>query len=204
MSAFSLAATHPAHLVVGAAPDVRALVHVGVSGIGAGDVEASLRLWTPRGASVAVVRERAPALCDLRERAVRVDSRTIACAAGRWTDGAREYELVIALPPGRDGDAIRAARLTVIVDGEIAGRVPIPVTWTDDDSLVPTRRPDGRPPLTRSIGSELPTGRSPAPRHTLGLPPPVAPYCRSCELGGADGDRFCERCGTALGDAQKS
>jgi len=204
VSAFSLAAIHPAHMLVGAAPDVRALVHVRVSGIGAGGVDASLQLWTPRGATVAVLGERAPALCDLRKRAVRVDDRTIACAAGRWPDGAREYEFVIALPPGRAGDEILAARLAVIVDGEIVGRAPIPVTWTEDETLVASPRPDGGASVTPSVLAELPTDRSLASRHALGMQPSFTPCCPACDLRAADGDRFCERCGAALGDAQKS
>jgi hypothetical protein len=205
VSAIALSAVHPAHMLAGAACDVRALVHVRVSGTGAGDVDASLQLWTPRGATIAVFCERAPALCDLRKRAVRVDDRTIACAAGRWPVGAREYELVIALAPGRAGDEILAARLAVIVDDEIADRALIPVTWTDDERLAAPRRPGGGAPVTPSVVAELPTGRSPVRRHAVVVAPSVTPCCPACDLPAAEGDRFCECCGAALGEsAQKS
>ncbi|MEA2194537.1 MAG: hypothetical protein QOG42_971 [Solirubrobacteraceae bacterium] len=203
MSAFSLAAIHPAYMLVGASPEVRAIVHIRASGLRADGLEAALRLWTPRGATVAAFGEYTPTRRDLRGRAVRLDDRTIACAAGRWSDGAREYELVVRLPPGRAGDEILAARLVMLVEDEVVGRAPIAVTWTVDETLLATRHPDrpaaGSPPV---IG-ELPTGRSPAPRHTLAAQH-AAPRCSACDLRAADGDRFCERCGHPLGDVQKS
>ena len=204
MSAFSLSAIHRPHLLVGAAPEVRALVRIRASGLGASGADASLRLWTPNGATVAAFAEVAPTICELRRRAVRLDDRTIGCAAGRWSDGAREYELVIALPPGAAGDEILVARLEVVVDEDVVGRVPVAVTWTDDASLLASRPPEGRAPVAASPVAELPTGRSPAPRHTPAMAPAGPPCCPACDLRGNDGDRFCERCGESLVGAQKS
>lgn len=204
MSALSLAAIHPAHMLVGAAPQLRATIRVHASGIGPGGIAACLRLWTPLGASLAELGERAPATRDLRERAIRLDDRTLTCAAGRWRDGEREYELVIALPPGRAGDEILAARLAVLVGDVVAARVPLAVTWTDDEDLVAMLRLGAHVLAAPSAVNELPTGRSPAPRHTLGAVLGGRPSCSACDLRGNDGDRFCERCGASLAGAQKS
>lgn len=201
MSAFSLTATHRSHMLVGAAPEVRVTVRVRASDIGSDGVEATLRLWTPHGATVAVFDERAPRIRDLRRRALQLDDRTLTCAAGRWWDGAREYELAIVLAPGRPGEVVLAARLAVIVDDELVGRAPVPVTWTGDPTLAATHRPSGASPAAPSRVSELPTGRSPAPRHVLDALQGVPLMCPACDLGGAWGDRFCERCGTSLCDA---
>jgi hypothetical protein len=191
-------------MLVGASPEVRAIVRIRASGLRADGVEAALRLWTPRGATVAAFGEYMPNSRDLRGGAVRLDDRTIVCAAGRWSDGAREYELVVALPHGLAGDEILAARLVMLVEDEVVGRAPIAVTWTVDKTLLASRRPD--PPAAGSprVMAELPTGRSPAPRHTLAVQRRAAPRCAACDLRAADGDRFCEHCGHALDDVQKS
>ncbi|MCA1678434.1 MAG: hypothetical protein LC777_05520 [Actinobacteria bacterium] len=169
-------------------------------------IEVSLRLWTPRGASVAVFSERAPARDDLRDRVIALDDRTIAWPAGRWPNGAREYALGLLLPAGQAGDRMLAARVALVADSEIVGRASVEVIWTSDETLAATCRTDGRGLVAPSVVAELPTGRSPVPRHVLGgTQPRTAPYCEACDLPAAECDRFCERCGVALGAAaQKS
>ncbi len=216
MSAFSIAAIHRTQLLAGAPSDIRAILRVRASGLGAPGVDASLRLWTPRGASLVVLRERAPSIRDLRGRAIRLDDRTVECAAGRWTDGAREYELVIALPPGRPGDDMLAARVRVVAGGVVVGRALIAVSWTDDEAATAAvsspARPtggeaepvaDGRRYEDEAV-ADLPTGPSPKPRHTLVAGSPATTSCPACELRAGEGDRFCERCGHELAGAQKS
>jgi hypothetical protein len=215
VSAFSIAAVHRTHLLAGASSDVRALVRVSASGLGAPGVDASLRLWTPRGAGVVVLRERSPSIRDLRGSAIRIDERTVEHPAGRWIDGEREYELVIALPPGRAGDEMLAARVGVAAGGVVAGRTPIAVTWTDDEAVTAASRADGpdEPACTGAEQSavyedaavaDLPTGPSPAPRHTLAGDTSATTPCPACDLRAGGDDRFCERCGHELAGAQKS
>jgi hypothetical protein len=204
MSEFSVSAIHPSHVLVGAAPEVQAIVRVRVSGLGGAGVDVSLRLWTPSGATVTMLAERRPARHDLRDRAVRFDARTVAYAAGRWEDGTREYELAIELPTGRVGDEILAARLAVSLHRGVVGEAPIAVTWTDDEALAATRRADGHGPAAPSAIAELPTGPSPTPRHAPDVAAGGTSHCPVCDLRAVEGDRFCERCGQALGIAQKS
>ena len=205
MNPFVLTAIHSPHMLVGGPPRVRAVVRVDVSGLGAGTVEAALQVWTPRGASVAVLGERAPTTRDLREGAVLLDDRTVACAAGRWRDGARLYEVEITLPPGRAGNKVLAARVAVAVDGEVVGRAPVAVTWTADATLVaPPRSAEAPTAAAGSVMADLPTDRSPALRHALGGAEPTAVTCPACDLRSAPGDNYCEGCGEALGDVQKS
>jgi hypothetical protein len=218
VSAFSIAAIHRTHLLVGASPDIRAIIRVSASGLGEEGVDASLRLWTPRGASVVVLRERSPSIRDLRGRAIRLDDRTVEYAAGRWTDGGREYELVIALPPGRAGDDMLATRVGVVAGGVIAGRAPIALTWTDDEAVVAAGSSPARSTCTEAEQSstadpgrcearavaDLPTGPSPAPRHTVVLDSCATTSCPACDLPAGEDDRFCERCGCELAGDQKS
>jgi len=206
MSTFALAAIHAPYVLAGAAAELEALIGIRVSGAAEDGVEVSLRLWTPRGASVAVFSERAPARDDLRDRAIALDDRTIAWPAGRWRNGAREYALDLLLPAGHAGDRMLAARVALVVDSEIVGRAPVEVIWTSDQTLAATCRTDGRGLVAPSVMAELPTGRSPVPRHVLGgTQQRAAAYCEACDLPAAECDRFCERCGAALGAAaQKS
>jgi hypothetical protein len=137
---------------------------------------------------------------DLRCAAVALDERTIEYPAGRWTDGSREYGLSVALSPRAAGDEMLAARVGVVVDGELAGGARITVAWVDDER--PTAPSTGsashaaRSPVV-TAEEELPTGMSPQPRHTR-VDESYAQPCVDCGLRPADGDRFCEGCGRDL------
>ncbi|MDX6717938.1 MAG: hypothetical protein QOJ63_192 [Solirubrobacteraceae bacterium] len=200
MSAFAVTALYDAHLPLGASR-VDALVRIAASGVDEPDVLASLRLWTPVGATVAVLHERSPTTRDLRDAAIALDARTVEYPAGRWTEGAREYELAVGLPPRDAGDEMLAARVGVVVAGELVSAARIAVTWCDDER--PTAASTGsashaaRPPVV-TAEEELPTGMSPQPRHTLGDEPHAARPCAGCGVQPADGDRFCEGCGRDL------
>jgi hypothetical protein len=199
VSAFAVIALYDAHLPLGAA-GVDAVVRVTASGLDAPGAAASLRVWTPLGATVAILRERSPASGDLHG-AVRLDERTVEYPAGRWTDGPREYQLAVALPAGGVGDEMLAARLGVAVGGEVVAGAPVAVTWIDDER--PTAASTGsaarstRPRVVTA--DELPTGLSPEPRHTLVDEPHAGEPCAGCGLHSADGDRYCEGCGRELG-----
>ena len=191
MSAFAVAAFHDDALALGAGR-VDAVVWVRPEGLGDDGADVSLRVWTPRGASIAVLREVAPATGDLLPGAVSRDERTSEFPAGRWTDCAREYELTVVLEPRGDGDRILAARVEVIAGGEVAGRAKIALTWTADDALLRAGDVGG------GADAELPTGRSPQPRHIAEAPGHAGDPCPGCGAQTAQGDCFCEGCGRAL------
>jgi hypothetical protein len=205
MSAFCMVATHQTRLLAGASCDVRALVCVRAADVGEHGVEASLRLWTPVSATLVMLRERSPVSRELHDQAIQLDKRTVEYAAGRWTDGAREYELALALPARPSGDDMLAARLTVVVDGEDACRAPIAVTWTDDERLVAaaTQAPGPTCAAAEAV-ADLPTSPSPDPPRRRAVEVPEAARCSACGLRAMGGDRFCERCGHTLAGAQKS
>lgn len=205
VSAFCVSATHQTRLLAGASCDVRALVRVRAADVGEHGVEASLRLWTPLNVTVVVLRERSPVSRELHDRAVQLDKRTVEYAAGRWTDGAREYELALALPARAAGDDMLAAQLTVVVDGKDACRAPIAVTWTDDERLIAAASQSPGPTYAAAEAvADLPTGPSPEPRRRRAVEAPAATRCSACGQRAAYGDRFCECCGHTLAGAQKS
>lgn len=198
MSPFAVTALYDTHLSVGAS-GVDAVVRITASGIDEPGVAASLRVWTPLGATVAVLREHSPAAVDLHG-AIRLDDRTVEYPAGPWTDGTREYELVVALPTGHAGDEMLAARFGVVVGDEVLGAAPIAVTWIDDRRLT-VRSGGAAPPARPSVvtAEELPTGPSPQPRHPSVDAAHAGEPCAGCGLRPGDGDRYCEACGYELG-----
>jgi hypothetical protein len=182
MSAFDVIAQYGAHLPVDAST-VEAAVRIRAAPIDEPGVDVALRLWTPRGATVAVLREISPAAGDLRAGAIGLDELTIECPAGRWTGGAREYELAVAVPPCAAGDELLAARLGVVAGGEVVARTLIAVVWVD---------------AAAAAAAELPTGWSQQPGHASAGGPPAGGPCPGCGLQPPAGDRFCEACGREL------
>ena len=191
MSAFAVAAFHDELLAVGSGR-VDAVVWVRPSGLAADGADVTLRVWAPRGASVAVLREVAPATADLRPAEVALDERTTEFDAGRWTDCPHEYELAVVVAPHADGDRMLAARVEVVTGGKVAGRAVIAVTWTSEPPAS-AAGDDGGP-----ADADLPTGRSPRPRHIADEPGHAGDPCPDCGEHTAQGDRFCECCGHAL------
>ena len=192
MSPFAVAAFHDALLAVGA-DRVDAVVWVRPADLGDG-ADVSLRVWAPLGASVAVLREVAPGSSDLLGGAVRIDERTVELAAGRWTDAAREYELGVALAPRADGERMLAARVQVVAGGEVAGSAAVEVTWTDAAAPATATGASGR----SGGAADLPTGRSPEPRHTSAGAGHAGQPCPDCSEATVLGDRYCEGCGREL------
>jgi hypothetical protein len=186
VTAFEVDARYGAHLPVDAAA-VEATVRIWAAPIDEPGVDVWLRLWTPRGATVAILREVSPATGDLLAGAVRLDALTVQCPAGRWTGGAREYELAVApaAAPRDPGDELLAARLGVVVGGEVVARALIAVVCVD---------------AAVAAAAELPTGWSPQqPLHVITDGPPAGGPCPGCGLRPGAGDRFCEACGRELG-----
>lgn len=94
--------------------------------------DVTLRVALPREATVSTIKQVAPELVDLTDRAVRVDDRTFDYSTGAWGDEEREYHVRITVQPGDVGDEMRAARISVVVGGETAATSAIRATWTDD------------------------------------------------------------------------
>jgi hypothetical protein len=195
MSAFAVAAFHHALLTVGA-DRVDVVVWVRPAGLGEDGTDVSLRVWTPVGASVELLREVAPGAADLLGGAARLDERTLEFAAGRWTCGAREYELGVALTPRAEGERMLAARVQVVAGGEVAGGAAVAVTWSDAAPGTATCA-SGR----SGAAADLPTGRSPQPRHTGAGPGQAGERCPGCSEPTAFGDCYCEGCGRELAGA---
>ena len=96
----------------------------------AGDV--LLRLWTPRGAEVAFVRQVAPAFEDLTARAAASGPQSADYPTGAWGDESRDYHVWIDVPAHPVGGEMAAGRASVVVDGQVVSQALIRAVWTDD------------------------------------------------------------------------
>ena len=94
------------------AADFRSMIETAM-GKATGSV--SLRLWTPQGARVAFVRQVAPTIEELTDRAVAVNALTrptIRRAA--WGEESRDYHVCIEVPPREVGDEMLAGRVSLV------------------------------------------------------------------------------------------
>jgi hypothetical protein len=95
----------------------------------------SLRLWTPRGAELAFVKQVAPTVEDLTGRASESGPQTVDFPTGAWGDESRDYHLCVRVPPRPVGDEMLAGRVSLLVGDEVVGQSLIKAIWTDDERL---------------------------------------------------------------------
>lgn len=97
--------------------------------------ELSLRLWTPAGARVAVVKQVAPTIEDLSHRGFEAASQCVEYALGAWGAEERDYHLQVVVLPAAAGREKLAARATVTAGGEILAEGLVKAIWTTDTTL---------------------------------------------------------------------
>jgi VWA domain-containing protein len=95
----------------------------------------SLRVWTPQGAHVAFVRQVAPTIEDLTDRAVEVNALTVDYPTGTWGEESRDYHLCIKVQPRNLGDEMLAGRASLVEADEVLSQALIKAIWTDDQQL---------------------------------------------------------------------
>ena len=86
----------------------------------------------PQAGEVELLKQLEPDL-DLTSSRMEVDPMVGQYPTGSWGDEVREFHLCVRVPPGTVGEpALRAAQVTLLVDGEKVGQVPVLAAWTDD------------------------------------------------------------------------
>jgi hypothetical protein len=97
--------------------------------------DVAVRVWTPQGAEVNFFKQVAPEIVDLTASRTPVDERSGDYPTGAWGEESRDYHLSVRVRPGAIGDEMLAARVSVIVDGQVAGQTLVRATWTDETAL---------------------------------------------------------------------
>lgn len=105
------------------------------SAMSKGIAQVSLRVWAPQGATVNFVRQVAPAIEDLTEKATSVNPMTQDFPLGAWGDESRDYHLQVTVKPGAVGAEMLAARVTLMVGEESVGQALVRAVWTEDEAL---------------------------------------------------------------------
>lgn len=97
--------------------------------------ELTLRVWTPAGAKVRMVKQVAPVLEDLTGRRADTGPQVGEYPLSSWAAEEREYHLQIELEPAAPGREKLAARLSVLAGDEVLGQGLVRAVWTTDTSL---------------------------------------------------------------------
>ncbi len=99
-----------------------------------------LRVWTPQQASVAFVKQVAPAIDDLTGRRLPSGPQAGDYPTGAWAPGeSRDYHVGIRVNAGEPGQVMLAARVSLVSNASsgqpVLGQGLIRATWTEDEAL---------------------------------------------------------------------
>ena len=101
--------------------------------------DVALRVWTPQHATVRFVRQVAPAVEDLTARRIQAAPQAVDYPTGAWGTESRDYHLCVDVEPGRAGQEMLAARVSLILNSasgpQALGRGLIRAIWTEDGAL---------------------------------------------------------------------
>jgi hypothetical protein len=103
--------------------------------MGRGVADAILRVWTPQGAETLFVRQVAPTIEDLTDRATTVSALVREFPTGSWGNESRDYHVAVRVAAKPIGAEQLAARVQLVVGGEVVGQGLVRATWSDDETL---------------------------------------------------------------------
>jgi hypothetical protein len=103
--------------------------------MGRGVADARLRFWAPQGAEVLFVRQVAPTIEDLTNRATQVSPLIRDFPTGSWGDEQRDYHVAVRVPAKPLGAEQLAARAQLMVGDGIVAQGLVRATWSDDSTL---------------------------------------------------------------------
>jgi hypothetical protein len=97
--------------------------------------DVALRVWTPQHAAIGFVRQVAPAVEDLTGRRAAAGTQAGDYPTGAWGAGeSRDYHLSVRVAPAAVGQEMLAARVSLVVDGQVAGQGLVRAVWTSDEA----------------------------------------------------------------------
>ncbi|WP_278265723.1 VWA domain-containing protein [Nocardia sp. AG03] len=148
--------------------------------------ELTLRVWTPAGARVRMIKQVAPVLEDLTARRADIGAQVGEYPLSSWAAEEREYHVRIELEPAAPGREKLAARLSVLAGDEVLGQGLVRAVWTTDTTLstrISTRvaHYTGQVELAQAVQEGL------AARRSGDLSTATAKLRRAVELAAASG-----------------
>jgi hypothetical protein len=103
--------------------------------MGRGVADATLRVWAPQGSEVLFVRQVAPTLEDLTPRRQAFNPLTGDFPTGSWGDESRDYHVAVRVGAKAIGAEQLAARVQLVVGGEVVSSGLVKAKWSGDDAL---------------------------------------------------------------------
>ena len=101
--------------------------------------DVALRVWTPQHATVRFVKQAAPAVEGLTGRRTQAAPQAGDYPTGAWGTESRDYHLCVNVEPGRAGQEMLAARVSLILNTasgpQVLGQGLIRAIWTEDEAL---------------------------------------------------------------------
>ena len=94
--------------------------------------EVTMRVRTPRGAELVLLKQLEPILSDLNEAESDAGEQTRDFKLGAWGEESRDYHLGVRVVPGEVDDELLACRVSIVVDGEDVCHAKVLAVWTDD------------------------------------------------------------------------
>ena len=105
------------------------------SAMGRGVASAQLRVWTPLGAELLFVRQVAPTIDDLDGRRTQVSDLIGEYDTGAWGDESRDFHVAVRVGAKEVGNEQLAARVQLVVDGQVVASGLVRALWSDDSGL---------------------------------------------------------------------
>ncbi|MFD6390874.1 vWA domain-containing protein [Nocardia sp. NPDC055029] len=148
--------------------------------------ELTLKVWTPAGARVRMVKQVSPVLEDLTARRADTGPQVGEYPLSSWAAEEREYHVQIELEPAAPGREKLAARLSVLAGDDVLGQGLVRAVWTTDTTLstrISTRvaHYTGQVELAQAVQEGL------AARRSGDLTTATAKLRRAVELAAASG-----------------
>ena len=103
--------------------------------MGKATADVALRVWTPQTAAVSFVKQVAPDVVDLTGQRAAVNDRVGDYPTGAWGEESRDYHVCVTVKPGAVGDEMLAARVSLVVGGQVVSQALVKAIWTDDAQL---------------------------------------------------------------------
>jgi hypothetical protein len=95
----------------------------------------TLRLWTPAGARVELVKQVAPTVEDLTQRRVEAGNQVGEYPLGSWGAEDRDYHVQVEVEPAAAGREKLAMRVSVVAGDQVLGEGLVKAVWTADTAL---------------------------------------------------------------------
>ncbi|WP_433186024.1 caspase, EACC1-associated type [Actinoallomurus sp. CA-150999] len=162
-----------------------------------------LRIQTPDGPHVKVLRQVSPTTEDLTTSFATSARDTRDYPLGVWGRESRDYHLTIKIPPRKTRIEVLAAQVSIIstdtpegsseAGEEVVAQALIPACWTDDEAHTRVNAQVAHYTGQAELAAAIEAGLRPRTEwKSTGIP---ASFCSSCGQALSHGDRFCDACG---------